>query len=553
MKIDVELTGRAIQRPRTRDLEPRGRVGAWVEFAGVVREEEAGRDVAALEYEAYENMALRVMREILERLGGVLACECVQVIHRVGVVPVGEMAVWVGVGAVHRREALELVTAFMEELKRDVPIWKRRGLSREELAEAHKTTGEWGHMNRGAEAPGPATIEETLAVIRGGCRVLPAEAIPLSEAVGGVLREVVQAPEDQPAFDRSAMDGFAIRVDEPGIRLRVVDRLRAGDWRPRELRMGEAVQIATGAALPGTGLRVVMKEDSELEGDWVVVMERGRGRNVRFRGEDARKGQALVPAGTRLSPGAVALLASLGCTHPAVTRRPTVLHVVTGQEVVPPDQVPGPGQIRDSNSVLVRAFLGRFGVVPRQYRVSESRGALGEVLGEDARANGPVDLLLISGGASVGEHDFTRRVLEEQGYVLQVTRTATRPGRPLVFASRDGVPAFGLPGNPLAHFVCLNLYVRQALLALSGSIERVVLLSGRLRVGLDGGGSSRPALWPARVAGGGAEAEVTPLTWQSSGDLTSLATANALLWLGEGEEALEAGVPVRYLSTWVSE
>ena len=133
MRIEVELTPKTIEAPSNGGSDSAGRIGAWVEFAGLVREEEAGGCIVALEYEAYESMALRVMREILVRLAERHACECVRVIHRVGVIPVGEKALWVGVGAVHRREALELLVAFLDELKRDVPIWKRAGLSREEL------------------------------------------------------------------------------------------------------------------------------------------------------------------------------------------------------------------------------------------------------------------------------------------------------------------------------------------------------------------------------------------------------------------------------------
>jgi molybdopterin molybdotransferase len=391
-------------------------------------------------------------------------------------------------------------------------------------------------------------VDETIQRVAATARALPAETAPLAQALGRVLRQTLTAPEDQPPFDVSAVDGYAIRQGDNADSFQVVAQLRAGDWQPREVGPGQAVQIATGAALPGDGLQVVMKEYAHRVGDQVRLQRQGA-RNIRFRGENARAGTALVQAGTRLTPGALALLASAGCAQPQVTRRPRVLHVATGNEIVPPDHPPRPGQIRDSNTILVGAFLRQSGIEPEQCRMPEDETQTRELIAGRLAAAVPPDLLLISGGASVGEHDFTRRLLEHFGFEVLISRTTTRPGKPLIFAARGPLLAFGLPGNPLAHFVCLNLYVRAALLGLGGLEECVGFTPGRLAVDFDAGASDRETLWPARYSLAGGEAALTPLPWRSSGDLTALASANALARIPPATGSLTHGTRINFLPT----
>lgn len=302
--------------------------------------------------------------------------------------------------------------------------------------------------------------------------------------------------------------------------------------------------MATGGALPGDGLQVVMKEEAQVEGDVLTVLRRDAVRNIRFRGEDARTGDELVKSGTILHPGAVGLLASVGWAHPRVTRQSRVLHIATGNELVLPEQRRVHGQIRDSNSALVRAFLGRWGLVPEQRRIGEDAAQLESAL---AHAGLDLDLLLISGGASVGKHDFTRQLLEEAGFSIPVHKTTARPGKPLIVAQRGSTLAFGLPGNPLAHFVCLNLYVRAALEAWSGQRERSMFHPGVLAHDLAAGGNDRETFWPARWELLDGVATLTPLRWNSSGDLTALAEANALLRVQGGNPQLPRGSRIAFV------
>jgi molybdopterin molybdotransferase len=395
----------------------------------------------------------------------------------------------------------------------------------------------------------PSNVDETIATIRDCCNPLEAERVGVSQACWRVLREPVCADADQPPFDRSSMDGFAVRLDDESTSFDIVDRIRAGDWESRELGPGEAVQIATGGALPGEDLQVVMKEDVRVEGGRVVLVGRDDERNIRFKGEDAKAGQVLVEAGTLLGPGVLALMASVGCVEPSVTRLPRVLHLATGNEIVPPDQKPERGQIRDSNSTLVRAFLEQFGITPEQLRVSEDRPAIQSAIRHPPSAAGNWDLLLISGGASVGEHDFTRGLLEELGYTIHVSRTTTRPGKPLIFGSRGNAVAFGLPGNPLAHYVCLHLYVRQALWRFSGAAPAPDFCEGLLAADFAAVANERETLWPAQMDMAEGGARLTLLRWQSSGDLTALAKANALVRIPPNQGPLSRGVRLPFLPT----
>lgn len=539
MQIDIQLTNGPIPAHLPPVSATAAAAGAWVEFRGVVRGEENGQPIAALEYEAYSPMAENEMRRLITEICRLRPCLAARVIHRIGVIPVGETAIYVGIAGRHRAEAFVLLGEFMDRLKVDVPIWKRRAIPVESKPVQTAVSG-------------ARTLEQVLDLVRSVAQPLEAERVELTAAMGRVAREAVCAPEDQPAFDRSAVDGFAVRVDDPAQEFNIVDRLRAGDWRPRELALGEAVQIATGGALPGRGLQVVMKEGVRVAGDHVHVLQREAADYIRSRGEDCRAGDVLMVAGAQLSAGGVALLASLGVVRPSVTRLPRVLHLATGNEIVPPEQALERGQIRDSNSTLVRAFFEQWGITPMQLRVGEDRAAIEAAIANSQWPIAECDLVVLSGGASVGEHDFTRSLLEQFGFTVHISKAATRPGKPLIVAQRGRTVAFGLPGNPLAHFVCLNLFVRAALEKMLALPERDPFTTAVLAENLDGDGNARETLWPAQVRCEAGRMLATPLRWSSSGDLTCLATTNALLRVAPGTGVLLAGTEIPFATTLVA-
>ena len=363
-----------------------------------------------------------------------------------------------------------------------------------------------------------------------------------------------------PPFDRSTRDGYAILQDDTSEHFRVVDTLHAADWKPRQLKTGEAVRVATGAALPCENLRVVMQEHVERTGDQFRILHHETARNVSARGEDLRAGEPLLKAGSRLDAGALALLATAGNANPLVSPRLRVVHFTTGDEIIPPDQTPKPGQIRDSNSFLIRGLLQLFSCDVIQKHLPEDFDAAKRLIGTfnlsaSASSSGATapkrseggqpstfNLLLISGGASVGEKDFTRPLLEWLGFEIVFSQVNVRPGRPLIFGVNDSRVAFGLPGNPLSHFICFHLFVAVALATLVGEEPRK-FHRGRLASKLDDAPNPRETLWPARLNLAG----LHPLKWSSSGDVTCLAETNALIRVPANRGSIEFGTEVDYL------
>jgi molybdopterin molybdotransferase len=537
VKIEVQLTRCPIAE-QISPLSPDDGHGALVEFRGIVRPEENGKAIAALEYEAYDEMAVREMRRLLQSLAASRPCLTARVIHRVGVVPAGDTAVYVGITSFHRAEAIALLGEFLDRLKQDVPIWKRRA---QPAADAPNLKND---PLAPKPRPGPPSLDEAMAEIRARCQSLPALRVPLAEAFGRVLRETVCAPEDLPPFDRSARDGYAVLSGDPAKVFQVVDTLHAADWKPRLLASGEAVRVATGTALPCGHLRVVMQENVERSGDRIRVLKEERATNVRLRGEDVKAGQPLVHEGVRLNAGALALLATAGCSQPLASPRPRVAHFTTGDELVPPHHAPGPGQIRDSNSSLIRGLLQGFPCDLQQTHLSEDFESAWRQLNPNQL--GQMDLILVSGGASVGDKDFTRPLLERLSFQIVFAQVNVRPGKPLIFGINGARVAFGLPGNPLSHFVCFHFAVALALARLAGE-TLPAFLRAPLADKLDDEPCPRETLWPARLEWSKGAPFLRPLAWASSGDLTCLAAANALIHLSPNQGSLAPDTVVDFL------
>jgi len=397
-----------------------------------------------------------------------------------------------------------------------------------------------------ADRTQPPGFLEVLTIVEAACQPLPTERVSLANAAGRVLRETITAPEDQPAFPRSAVDGVAIRLDDSSENFVIVDDIRAGDWRSRQLQLGEAVRISTGGALPGEGLQVVMIEDVEFSANRCHVKERGTETHIRVQGEDVRRGEILLASGSVLTAGAISLLAGIGHTEPLITRQPEIIHFTTGDELVPARGKPGPGQIRDSNTPLVAAFFQQLGITVIHHHLPENpEQTKAELVGHSAEINA-ADILIFSGGASVGAHDHTSRLLEMLGFELKIRGTRLRPGKPLLFASSGKHLAFGLPGNPLAHFVGLLGFVRAAIAKLTGTTAPG-LQPASLSSPLQAGGNPRETLWPASLSLRDGMLSAEPLRWSNSGDLATLARSNGLILLAPGTDLLNQSTRINVL------
>jgi molybdopterin molybdotransferase len=283
----------------------------------------------------------------------------------------------------------------------------------------------------------------------------------------------------------------------------------------------------------------LIQENARVENGFMIPVERNGPKHIRERGEDAHKGDLLLKSGTRLGAGELALLAGLGITRFKTSPAVRVAHFATGNEIVAPDKKIRPGQIRDSNSTLVAALVRQFGGgIIKQERVADDFDLL---LKKTRGLKRSFDLLLLSGGASVGDYDFGKKLLTTLGFQIHFSAINLRPGKPLVFATRGKQAAFVIPGNPVSHLVTLQVAIRLAFEKLSGAHSTWQLVKIPLAETFESRPVGRETFWPARVDIRNGELVARPLRWQSSGDVTGLAGVNALLQLEANAPAPRAG------------
>lgn len=334
-------------------------------------------------------------------------------------------------------------------------------------------------LSRTAEPIGELSVDEALVRVLAGVAPLPPIEVELGDALGLALADDVVAVEGAPAFDNAAMDGFAVRsIDTLGAgncSLRLIGTVAAGSVPTFTIGPGEAARIMTGAPIPMGADAVVRFEETDEPG-WpsagrahVTIGRPVRaGENVRRAGEDIPAGSVALPAGTVLGPLEIGIIASVGRSSAWVHRRPVVGILSTGDEVVEPGQPIAPGQVRDSNAWIIQALVRQAGGEPRMLGIARDASAdLTERLARGAQ----LDLIVTSGGVSVGDYDVVKDVLRARGAV-SVWRVRMKPGRPLAFGRLDGTPILGLPGNPLAAFVAFLQFGRPLVRTLLGRRDR---------------------------------------------------------------------------------
>jgi molybdopterin molybdotransferase len=382
--------------------------------------------------------------------------------------------------------------------------------------------------------------EKALALVLERVRPLEGEDVAVADAAGRVTADAVRAAVDLPPFRSSAMDGFAVRAaDTPGT-LAIVERVAAGRPASRALAAGEAMGIATGAVVPEGAdavvpIEVVVERDNELEVPGsVAVLD-----NIRGVGGDVRRGDVVVDPGVRVGPAQVGAIAAAGVGVVRCARRPRALVVPTGTELRAPGEELGPGEIYESNGVLLEAQLREAGAeVERLPPVADDEDATRAAL---ERALG-ADVLVTSGGVSVGPHDLVRRLLAELGAEEVFWRVAVKPGKPVAFATLGRTLVFGLPGNPVSALVGFELFVRPALRALQGAEPGPGYRPARLARAVRRD-AARDTLLRARLDGDA----VSPLSGQESHMIVRAAAANALVLVPRGGGELAAGTEVSYL------
>lgn len=383
------------------------------------------------------------------------------------------------------------------------------------------------------------TVDDATRIILERCAELPARDSDLApEQLGCVLAEDVVSDLDMPPFDKALMDGYAVRVADltSNHSLPVLATVTAGQV-PPPLPPGQAIRIMTGAPIPAGADAVIRFEDtvSSDEGRVQVV---GRavqpGEWILRQGAEMRSGETVLRTGSVITPQVAGLLAAVGRTKVRVIPRPEVAILSTGDELVPPDRRPGPGQLRNSNGTMLAfqarragADVRRLGIVPDLLPELEQRI-------EDALRS---DIVVLSGGVSVGQLDLVPRVLRDLGVTACVHQVAMKPGKPFFFGTRGRHLVFGLPGNPVSSYCCFELFVRPAIRALAGRGRSGPKWSDGELVQEFHHRSDRPTFHPAILEG----RKVRPVAWLGSPDLRALAGANALVSLPPGAHSFATG------------
>jgi molybdopterin molybdotransferase len=392
-------------------------------------------------------------------------------------------------------------------------------------------------------------VEEAQRLIRARARPLDAERVPIERAAGRVLAGPARATVDLPPFPSSAMDGFAVRAGETQaapLVLRVVGEAAAGGPFARPLGAGEAVRISTGGAVPEGADAVVPLEEVEERPDGIALAAPVRpGAHVRERGGDVRAGDEVLGPGVLVGPGQVAGLAAAGIAEVRCTRRPRVAILATGSELRPPGEPLGPGEIYESNALLLAAALGSAGAVPAQLGVvPDDPDELERAL---ERALLAFDVVVTSGGASVGPHDLVRRAQAALRVEEVFWGVSVKPGKPVAFGVRRDHLVFNLPGNPVSVLVTYELFVRPAVNALLGLPDPLPRFRGGRLAAPTKPNRARHELVRARARREGDEVLLEPLAGRESHMIVRAARADALVWLDPGVDELPAGTPVRYL------
>jgi molybdopterin molybdotransferase len=373
--------------------------------------------------------------------------------------------------------------------------------------------------------------------------ILPAERVRLAQAIGRVLAEDVAAVRDQPPFNASAMDGWAVRAaDSPG-ELKIVGESAAGRGYEGSVGPGEAVRIFTGAALPDGFDAVVIQEEAERSGDVVRVPQVDAGHFIRPAGGDFKAGALLLERGARIDPWRLSLAASAGRAEVSVGARPRVALLSTGEEIVEAPAAPGRFQIYDSGAPGLAAMVEDWGgIVIRAKPVGDELDAVIEAL-----RSIEADLVVTVGGASVGDHDLVRAAGEALGLSLRVESVNVRPGKPTFFGVLgDGRRMLGLPGNPASAFVCAEVFLRPILNAYQGSAAEPATVAARLEQALPANGS-REHWMRAKLSYSEGGVTVRPYRDQDSSLVSVFAASDALLRRRAGAAAAEIGTPVEVL------
>ncbi len=367
------------------------------------------------------------------------------------------------------------------------------------------------------------TIQEAIQLIASQAVTRKEQIIPVSESLNHYLAKPIIANIDLPSFDNSAMDGYAICGDGP--EYQVVGEIQAGDTARYQLETGQAYRIFTGAKVPDNCLAVIMQEKTVVNNDLVSIEDDIKeGKNIRRRGEQVKKGIEIFTKGQKINPSVIGLMSSFGFSSVEVFHKPIINLLTTGNELIQPGEPLKEGQLYEANSNTLRSTLSSFGFSAGHQHVKDDYESTRKMIGQQLENT---DVLLISGGISVGDYDFVKRALEENGVKEIFYKVYQKPGKPLYFGKKEDSFVFGLPGNPASSLVCLFIYVLPLIQKLTGANEAkpdwvFLPMAKSFKMPFD-----RPSFLKAQMTAEG----VIMLDGQGSSMLRSMAKGNALALL----------------------
>ena len=388
-------------------------------------------------------------------------------------------------------------------------------------------------------------FEKAFEIVLNSAYLLGIERVDIAHAVNRILAEDVKSDTDMPPFNKSAMDGFACRREDLTNELTIIETIPAGVPPKKAIGPNQCAKIMTGAVVPQGADCVIMVEFTENPDENTVCFTgKETAGNICVKAEDIKAGQTVLSKGTLIKPQHIATLAAVGCANPCVAVRPRVGVIATGNELVEPSQSPSLSQIRDSNSFQLAAQVETVGAVTKNYGiVRDTRQAIDAAIKIAIAEN---DVVLISGGVSVGDFDFVPDILKQNGIELMFEKIAIKPGKPTVFGVSESVFCFGMPGHPVSGFVMCELLVKPFLYKLMGHNFTPLEIKVPLGTPISRKKKGRPSWIPVVITN---EGTARPVEYHGSAHLNALCGADGLLCIPKGTAELEEGtmVSVRYI------
>ncbi len=379
-------------------------------------------------------------------------------------------------------------------------------------------------------------FEEAFDIVMKQADSLKTERLTLVDSLGRVIAEDVFSDVDMPPFDRSAMDGYACKTEDIQGELEVIEIIAAGEIPSRKVGKGQCTKIMTGAMVPEAADCVVMIEHTEEIGENKIRLTKTDSRiNIALRGEDIKSGDLVIPKGSKIGAQHVAVMAAVGCVKPLIYKQPSVGIISTGNELVEPEYKPEISHIRNSNAYQLIAQVKIAGGIANYYGIAkDTEEALNKVIKKASSEN---DLILLTGGVSMGDFDIVPKVIRKVGFNFLFENIAVQPGKPTTFAVKDDKFCFGLPGNPVSSFMQFEMLVKPFIYKMNGGIYKPLVTTLPMGIEYKRKRATRRSVIPVTIDDG----QVFPLEYHGSAHIASLVNANGIVIIPIGETVLEKG------------